>query len=398
MKFLSDPSWPPRKGGLSTIPKSTFILVVAILINLPLAIWLQDRFPPSPTNHQNVHILTSRQQALFDENLSRCHSFGFVQPEFLPIRNSTEPNPRWQYHDGENTKVLKNALLFDGEAVVPSPVDIFIHRGSIESVASTGTLPYPSNVVVIDLQGRWVTPGLVDLHSHAFVLAWPLISTNSDGNEVHSPEQETTSALRSLDGMKTDDAAIPIARSGGITSALILPGSANVIGGEGFVVKLATEKGKLSRAEDLLLQKNEKAKRRYMKLAWGENPRRVYKRTRMGIAWALRRHLQRAKSIKEKQDLWCENAHQAQIYGSIATIQRLLGDLEEAGMSGTESLELESTIALLRGQVWANVHDYRVNDFETVLRIMDEFNVTVHAFHHGLEAWRLPELFIRENR
>ena len=130
---------------------------------------------------------------------------------------------------------------------------------------------------------------------------------------------------------------------------------------------------------------------RYMKMACGENPKGVYTHTRMGNAWILRKHLSRAKELIEKQDTWCLAAAAAKEAGDAAEIRLLTTSIsEKAGLP--EELELDSTVAMLRGQVNINVHCYEPEDFEDVLLHSKEFGFRIRAFHHALSAWQVPEM------
>ncbi len=103
--------------------------------------------------------------------------------------------------------------------------------------------------------------------------------------------------------------ATAIIASGGVTTSLILPGSANIMGGEAVLVKNALRSGENSEevVEEILLEHGIPVshRRRFMKMACGENPRRAYKHTRMGNAWYFRKHMERAKELMRKQDAWC---------------------------------------------------------------------------------------------
>jgi hypothetical protein len=98
--------------------------------------------------------------------------------------------------------------------------------------------------------------------------------------------------------------------------------------------------------------------RRYMKMACGENPRRVYKHTRMGNAWVFRKHMERSVELKLKQDEWCLNAAIAREKKDASKIVSLT--MFKDGKSGglPEELELESSVAILRGKVGVNIHCY----------------------------------------
>jgi hypothetical protein len=300
--------------------------------------------------------------------------------------------------------ILQNATLFDGESWLPA-VDVRFSRGIVVSVSPTTPNQNPQeintknkneneNTTTIRLHGKFLTPGLIDLHSHHLVLAWPDMPPSSDVNEIHrTTSGPLTPFARSLDGMKISDVALRLIASGGITSSLILPGSANIMGGEAYVVKNAVtplgETQPEERVEELLLEKgvDEGVRRRYMKMACGENPKRVYGHTRMGNAWVFRKHMDRARELVERQDEWCLAAEAAREGGDEGGIRALFGN---GGLP--EELELESSVAILRGKVGVNVHCYEPEDFEDMIRHSKEFGFRIQAFHHALSAWKVPEM------
>ncbi|KAF4626832.1 hypothetical protein G7Y89_g11326 [Cudoniella acicularis] len=251
------------------------------------------------------------------------------------------------------------------------------------------------NVRIFDLEGKYVTPGLIDMHSHHLSFAWPLFSSTDDTNEVNPETGPLTPQVRIIDSIKAYDIATTIIASGGVTTSLILPGSANIMGGEAVIVKNLLKSGENSEevVEEILLEHGvEKAeRRRYMKMACGENPRRVYKHTRMGNAWKFRAHMTRARELLQKQDAWCLEAAVLRENGHAAAITEFMGKRVEEG-SAEEYLEFDSSIAMLRGQVGVNVHCYETEDFEDMISHSKEFGWRIQAFHHALDAWEVPEL------
>jgi imidazolonepropionase-like amidohydrolase len=165
----------------------------------------------------------------------------------------------------------------------------------------------------------------------------------------------TLSQLRVLDAFNPRDPAIRAVASGGVTTSLVLPGSALLMGGEGFVFKLRPAPDGTS--EGMLVNHGleEGTGWRWMKMACGENPKAVFSSqktmpmTRMGEAWMFRERLSKARDLLRQQDAWCAAAERIQNHPD-----RILSE------SFPESLENESLVALLRGKVKLNVHCYEV--------------------------------------
>lgn len=324
-----------------------------------------------------------------DESFIKC---AFINK--LPTRSNPRNrnyNPRWNEASGQNhTVILRNATLFDGVDFSQGTVDIIFSHGIITSVALSqeGAEPTPADAEEVQLHGAYVTPGLIDMHSHHLVEDWPQISDIPDGNEMFADLGALTPFLRILDSMKAYDVATKLVASGGVTSSLIIPGSANIMGGEGAVVKNAWRSGPNGEfvVEEMLLEYGlpPSQRRRYMKMACGENPIGIYKHTRMGNAWVLRKWLARAKELMDKQDAWCAAARGPSSTEKSRRLAKKEGFPEE--------LELDSTVGMLRGKVAMHNHCYEPEDFETMLRISHEFGFRVRAFHHAIAAWQVPEM------
>ena len=131
-------------------------------------------------------------------------------------------------------------------------------------------------------------------------MTWPLLSSTDDTNEMNPAFGPLTPFVRIIDSLKAYDYATTVIASGGVTTSLILPGSANIMGGEAVVVKNVLKSGDNEEfvVEELLLEHGEPVehRRRYMKMACGENPRGVYKHTRLGNAYIFRKQVSISKS------------------------------------------------------------------------------------------------------
>lgn len=339
---------------------------------------------------------SSRLLHRFEESLAQCRGLGRVPGR--PAPGSRRSNPRWSPTSGQTkTIVLKNATLFDGESFVPYAVDIVFSKGLIEAIHKTSDNKaiVGGSVVEYNVHGRHVTPGLVDMHSHHFLGSWPATEVSDDGNEMNPATKAFTPMVRVIDALKPYDGAATLILSGGVTSSLIIPGSANLIAGEGVPVKNSLYSGEHSEpvVEDLFLERGVPVseRRRYMKFAFGENPKGAWGYTRLGNAWHLREHLQKAKELKGKQDDYCsailETHHRHESHKA--------NFIHHHGKFPFQ-LELESTVAILRGQVIVQNHNYEPEDIETMLRISHEFGYRVSGFHHATEAWQVPNLLKEE--
>src|SRR5262245_31743264 len=140
---------------------------------------------------------------------------------------------------------------------------LVVHKGQIVAVGGPDTA-IPKGAKVIDASAKHIIPGLVDTHSHIGIFGRPGTQAHSDGNEASGPVQ---TSLRALDATWPDDPGIRMAVAGGVTTANIMPGSGNVIGGETIYVKLYG-----GTVEEMVLTPDGVVGG--IKMANGENPKR----------------------------------------------------------------------------------------------------------------------------
>ncbi|KDQ21358.1 hypothetical protein BOTBODRAFT_25793 [Botryobasidium botryosum FD-172 SS1] len=263
---------------------------------------------------------------------------------------------------------------------------VFIAGGVIKAV---GHVPREmvddyKHVNEVNAQNLSITPGIFDMHSHIGVNAAPHLQGASDSNSYNGIAQPW---LRSLDGINTHDDSYKLSVAGGVTTSLILPGSAGAIGGQAFAIKLRdTAEG--STSSKLLeppytldgrhVDPSVRPRWRHMKYACGENPRKAYRGTRMDTAWAFRHAYDEACKIKEEQDAYCEKAQAGKWEGLASKIP--------------ENLQWEALVDVLRGRVKVNVHCYEGIDLDDIVRLSNEFQFPIAAYHHAHDAYLVPEL------
>lgn len=237
-----------------------------------------------------------------------------------------------------------NAKVFDGTGNVIDNGKIVIEDGKFSQIGTS--LSIPEGCKIIDVEGKIVTPGLIDVHTHLGVHEEGVGKAGQDVNETSS---EVTSQVRSLDGINPFEPGFEVARKSGITTVQIMPGSANVIGGEMVVVKT---KGTV--VDQMVLREPSG-----MKAATGENPKNVHggkgkmPTTRMGVAARLREKFIEAEHYK----MQFEN-------GKVA-----------------RNLGLENLCKVLNKEIPLRVHAHRADDIATVLRLKREFNIDITIEH-----------------
>ncbi|EJC98798.1 composite domain of metallo-dependent hydrolase [Fomitiporia mediterranea MF3/22] len=335
---------------------------------------------------------TSRESSKYvlpPDILARCRALNVKPgpPEDFYKRKESD-----RFVPGTNATLIVNATIWTGNANGTEDItgDVLLDGGLIKWIGkdlSHSVLQKKQNrefdLDIIDAKGAWLTPGIIDVHSHIAVGSAPGLTGADDTNSVKGPTQPW---LRSLDGLNTHDASYALAISGGVTTSLILPGSAGAIGGQAFAIKMrhTTERTPTS----LLLEPafgtngsaidyNVKPRWRHMKHACGENPSRSYGQTRMDTAWQFRTVYDIAHKIKESQDNFCEKA----LAGKIDSDAKFPGELQ-----------WEAAVDILRGKVRVHTHCYEAVDLDNFVRLSNEFQFPVAAFHHAHETYLVPDL------
>ncbi|HMC82787.1 MAG TPA: amidohydrolase, partial [Candidatus Polarisedimenticolia bacterium] len=202
----------------------------------------------------------------------------------------------------------------------------------------------------------------------------PEVDANSDGNEMTDPVQ---AGVRALDSANVEDPAIGRALAGGVTTIQILPGSGNVIGGEAVTVKLRPR----ATLEEMVFA----GAPRGLKMALGENPKRVYgaknklPSTRMGNIYVMRNAFQQARDYRAKWEAWQKKPE------------------SERGAPPDRDLKLETLADVLAGKVRVHVHCYRKDEIEALFRVADEFGFKIASLQHGLEAYKIADEVARRD-
>ena len=259
---------------------------------------------------------------------------------------------------------IRNVTVYDGEGGKIDNGVVFITAGKISSVGGPETA-IPAGVMVIDGTGKFVTPGIIDIHSHLGDYPTPSVEAHSDGNEATSPTTPEVWAEHSV--WPQDPGFSRALANGGVTALQILPGSANLMGGRSVVLKNVYAR---------TVQGMKFPDAPYgMKMACGENPKRVYgskgrmPSTRMGNIAVNRQTWIKAQEYKKKRD---------------------------SGKEYTRDLGLETLAGVLDGDISIQNHCYRADEMALVLDMAKEFGYKVSTFHHAVESYKIADL-LRDN-
>ncbi|WP_447762874.1 amidohydrolase family protein [Sphingopyxis panaciterrae] len=248
---------------------------------------------------------------------------------------------------------------------------VLIEGGKIAAVGAG--LAVPEGYASVDARGKWVTPGVIDAHSHLGVWSQPdSVEANNDVNEMTDPNTAQVWAEHSI---WPQDPGFDMAREAGVTTMMILPGSGNLFGGRTVTLK---------NVPSVTMQGMKFPGAPYgLKIACGENPKRVYgargrsPATRMGNVAGYRKAWIDAQDYARRWDKWENGGH--------------VGDPPK------RDLQLETLAGVLKGEILVQNHCYRADEMANMIDIAHEFGFKIRAFHHANEAYKIAPLLMKED-
>lgn len=281
-------------------------------------------------------------------------------PNADPFPSTYQPFP-------SRPTVIRNVTILTAAGPRIENGSVLLRDGKIAAVGPS--VDAPADAVVIDGTGKFLTPGIIDTHSHMGVYAAPGVQAHSDGNEATNPVTANVWAEHSV---WPQDPQFPRAVAGGITTAQILPGSANLIGGRSVVLKIVP-------ARTVQAMKFPGAKYG-LKMACGENPKRVYASrgpsTRMGNVAGYRNAWIQAEQYLRRWDKWLA---------------------DRKGDPPQRDLGNETLAEVLRGNILIHNHCYRADEMAQMIDIAKEFGYKIRSFHHGVEAYKVADMLARDS-
>lgn len=255
-------------------------------------------------------------------------------------------------------KNCKAVTISDG---IIEKATILVEGGKIKAIGQN--VEVPEDAEVLDLEGKWVTPGFIDAHTHFSAMGEPRArGGGDDGNEVSNP---VTAHIRIIDALNPAGIAFPVVRSAGFTTCYTMPGSANVIGGTGIAFKL--KEGRT--IDDIIIPGTE-----MMKMALGENPKGVYGSrkvmpvTRMGTGAVLRETLFNARQYADEK-----------------------AAAEKEGKPFKKDFKLEPLVPVVRGEMKCRIHCHRADDIVTAIRVCEEFGLDF-SLEHVTEGFKIADI------
>ncbi|WP_422061336.1 amidohydrolase [Sphingopyxis sp.] len=281
-----------------------------------------------------------------------------------PVKFDKDPYPSTYKGYPTRLTVVRNVTIFDGEGGRIDNGSIVLSSGKVDRVGGPD-MELPTDADVYDGTGKYLTPGVIDIHSHLGDYASPSVEANSDGNEATGPVTAEVWAEHSV--WPQDPGFTRALANGGITTLEILPGSANLMGGRSVVLKNVPAR---------TVQGMKFPGAPYgLKMACGENPKRVYgskgrmPSTRMGNMAVDRQTWAKAAAYKKKLD---------------------------EGKPVDRDLAMETLAGVLSGEILVQNHCYRADEMAQVIDMSHEFGYKVSAFHHAVEAYKIADLLKKE--
>ena len=280
---------------------------------------------------------------------------------------NADPFPSTYTPFPSRTTVIRNVTIMTAAGPTIRNGTIVMQGGKIVAVGLNASAS--ADAIVIDGTGKYVTPGIIDVHSHLGVYSAPGVPSLSDGNEATDPVTANVWAEHSV---WPQDPQFPRNLAGGVTTLQVLPGSANLIGGRSAVLKVVPSRS---------VQGMKFPGAKYgLKMACGENPKRVYQNrgpsTRMGNVAGYRDAWIDAEAYRRRWDAW------------------LAGDRKSDPPS--RDLENETLAEVLRGNIFVHNHCYRADEMMQMIDISKEFGYKIRSFHHGVEAYKVADVLAKE--
>lgn len=282
----------------------------------------------------------------------------------LPASSADRPQYESTYQRRAYPPVLiRNATILTAAGREIDNGSLLFRDGRIVSVGS-GSVAAPSNAVIVDGTGKYVTPGIIDSHSHIGVYAAPGTPAESDGNEAVRPNTADVWAEHSV---WPQDPQIPRVIAAGVTTIQVLPGSANLFGGRSVTLKLIPARS---------VQEMKFPGAPYgLKMACGENPKRVYgdrsgPSTRMGNMAGYRNAFIDAEEYRYDWEAW---------------------RAKQRNNRPDRDLAKETLQGVLEGRILVQNHCYRADEMMQMLDLAKEFGFTIRSFHHAVEGYKIAD-------
>jgi imidazolonepropionase-like amidohydrolase len=297
----------------------------------------------------------------------------------------TDPYPSTYKPIASPPVLIQGATVLTGTGTRLDNADVLMQDGKIVAVGAS--VQAPADALRVDGRGKWVTPGLIDVHSHLGVYPSPGMTAHQDGNEATSP---TTPNVWAEHSIWPQDPGFATALAGGVTSMQVLPGSANLVGGR--AVTLKNVYGTTYQAMKF------PGAPWGLKMACGENPKRVYGQrggpsTRMGnVAGYRAAFIDASEYLKKNRPKQAVAAPKKRWWQSASDAKDSNND-----SGGKRDLKMDTLAGAINGDILVHIHCYRSDEMAIMLDLAKEFGFKIAAFHHGTEAYKIADRLAQEN-
>jgi imidazolonepropionase-like amidohydrolase len=287
---------------------------------------------------------------------------GMSVPNADPFPSTYRPFP-------SRPTLIRNATILTAAGPRIVGGSVLMQNGKITAIGKE--VAAPADAVILDGTGKFVTPGIIDDHSHLGVYSAPGVEAASDGNEAVKPNTAYVWAEHSV---WPQDPQFPRDLAGGVTTLQVLPGSANLFGGRSVVLKVVPSQS---------VQGMKFPGAKYgLKMACGENPKRVYgdkggPQTRMGNVAGYRQAWIDAEAYRRAWDNYLANPTKVD--------------------PPARDLGKETLAEVLRGNILVQNHCYRADEMMQMIDIAKEFGYSIRSFHHAVEAYKIADVLARDS-
>jgi imidazolonepropionase-like amidohydrolase len=285
------------------------------------------------------------------------------------VQINENPYPSTYHRYPGALTVIRHATAFTGDGQQINDATLVFGDGVIKAIGGPD-LAAPAGAIEIDGTGKFVTPGIIDVHSHLGDYPSPGVTGNSDGNEATDPVTPEVWAEHSV--WPQDPGFSRALVNGGVTTLQILPGSANLFGGRSVVLKNVPGR---------TVQEMKFPDAPYgLKMACGENPKRVYgskgkmPSTRMGNIALARETWIKARAYKREWDKY----------------------EAEGGDMPDRDLAMDTLKGVLEGKILIHNHCYRADEMANMIDMSKEFGYHIASFEHAVEGYKIADL-LRDN-
>ncbi len=283
-----------------------------------------------------------------------------------PYPSTYKPLPR------QDTLIV-NATILDGAGHRFDNASLLLRDGKVIAIG-TNTIAAPAAARTIDARGRWITPGIIDVHSHDGDFPAPYTSLDAQNSDVSESSDPLTGNVWAEHSIDVQDPSFDYALAGGVTTLQILPGSSNLIGGRTVVLKNVP-------ATTVQAMKFPDAPYG-LKMACGENPKYTY-------GGKGRFPSSRMGNVAGVRAAWIEAAAYRQKW--------IAYESGKGDKAPGDDLKMDTLAGVLDGDIRVHVHCYRADDMANLFDTAKEAGFHITAFHHAVEAYKIPDLFVKNH-